>query len=81
MLTDDQAKRLIAANVQRLMDEKGMNQTQLAEATGESCARVSMMVRGVKTPSAPFLHRIAEALEVTVDEILSKQGRKFAESR
>lgn len=81
VLTDEQAKQHIAANVSRLMRERGMTQSQLADATDESNARISLMIRGIKLPSAAFLHRIAEALETSVDELLENPKKVSANSR
>lgn len=53
-----------------------MTQTQLAEATDESPARISLMIRGLKLPSAAFLARIAEALGTTVDGLLEAPRKK-----
>lgn len=72
MLTDTDAKQNIAANVQRLLVERGMSQSDLAEATDESNARVSLMINAKKCPSAAFLARIAEAVGTTVDELLKR---------
>lgn len=76
VLTDDDAKSLISANVKRLLDERDMSQAELARATGESTARISQMIHGQKLPSAAFLARIAEALEVAADELLSPPEKK-----
>lgn len=71
MLTDDDAKKNIADNLQRLIRERGLKQSEIAEAVGESRMRVSLAVRGKKLPSAAFLARIAEALNSSVDVLLS----------
>lgn len=71
MISDEETKRRIAANVARLLHERGMCQADLVEKTGESSARVSMMARGLKLPSAAFLARVAEALNTSTDDILS----------
>lgn len=77
MLTDEQAKRNIAANVERLMGELGITQSELARLTDESHARVSLMRRGLKLPSAAFLARLAEALNTTTDELLAEPTKNF----
>lgn len=76
MLTDTDAKQNIAANVQSLLEVLGMSQSELAEATGESSARISLMIRGIKCPSAAFLARIAEALGTTADALLKPVSKK-----
>ena len=77
MLSDDQAKLYISENVQSLLLQKGWTQSKLAAICKESEMRVSLMVRGIKIPSAAFLARVAEALEVSVDQLL-EDPRKFA---
>ncbi len=73
MLTDVETKQRIAANVTRYMAAMNppMSQTELAHVTGEGDMRISLMVRGVKMPGAGFLARIAEALGVTVTDLLA----------
>lgn len=56
--------------LRRLMDSKGINQCQLADATGTSQAFISYMMRGYKTPSVEVLKRIADYFGVTVDCLL-----------
>jgi transcriptional regulator with XRE-family HTH domain len=69
--TDDEAKRNIAENVNRLMAARDLSQADLSRASGESEMRVSLLRRGLKMPTAGFLARIAEALGVSVDTLLS----------
>ncbi len=57
-------------NLQRIMDSKNINQVQLAEAAGTSQAFVSYMMHGYKVPSVAVLKRIAEYLNVSVDELV-----------
>ena len=51
-----------------------MNKTELiaavAEAAGVSQAFMSYVLHGYKLPSVPVLKRIADKLEVPVDELL-----------
>lgn len=70
VLSDEKAKQNISVNVQRLLAQREMSQTALADATEESPARISLMIRGIKLPSAAFLARIAEALGTTSDDLL-----------
>ncbi|MCI0348976.1 MAG: helix-turn-helix domain-containing protein [Acidobacteriales bacterium] len=71
ILTDEEAKHVIAYNVSRFMDERRMTQRQLAEAAGENDMAISRVVRALHVPSAALLARIADALEVTADELLT----------
>jgi len=71
VITDTQAKTAIAANVRRLLAEKGITQSDLCRLTGDNAMRVSYMIRGIKEPSASFLARVAEALGVKSDDLLA----------
>ena len=70
MITETEAKSAIAANVRRLLEQKGLSQSDLCRLTGDNRMRVSYMIRGIKEPSASFLARVAEALGVRIDDLL-----------
>lgn len=70
-MTDEQAKQNIAANLQRLIKSRGWSQRKLADAVQSTTMRVSDTVRGEHVPSAAFLARLAVALDVTPNDILS----------
>lgn len=74
-LTDVEAKNVIAENISSLLDELGMSQKELADLSGENEMAISRMVRGVQIPSAARLARVAEALRVTVDALLTKSRK------
>lgn len=80
MITDDQAKALVSANITRLLAARGWKQRDLAEATGENDMTISRIVRGSNVPGVGLISRIADALNVSVDELLSrkKQNRRNA---
>lgn len=71
VITETEAKSAIAANVRRLLQERGLSQADLCRLTGDNAMRVSYMIRGIKEPSASFLARVAEALQVKVDDLLA----------
>ena len=78
MLTNDETRCRIAGNVRRLLEARGYNQADLARATGDNEVRVSGVIRGVQTPRADFLARIAEALDVAVDDLLLPLPKKLS---
>lgn len=81
VLTDDEAKLNIAANVRALLSSAGMSQSELARKLEESEARVSLMIHAKKLSSAAFLARVAEVLGTTVDSLLAapqKNSRRSA---
>ena len=70
MIKKQQAKENVAANLQRILDDRKLEQAQLAEMTGEKPMMISRVVRGLHMPAADVLARIAEALDVSVDRLL-----------
>lgn len=70
MLTDDEARRYLAANLQRLMENRRINQSDLARLTKEPVMTISRAFRGENMPRASVLARIAEALDVSIDRLL-----------
>lgn len=76
MLTDEQAKRHIAANLTRLLKERGVSQSELARRTKEARMTIWRTASGLHVPSAALLARIAEALETTLDELLEAPQKK-----
>lgn len=78
MISNEVAKENIPANVRRLLDAKQLSQADLARLTGENNMYISRVVRGEILPNAPALARIAEALGVTSEKLMtiSKNSRK-----
>lgn len=72
MITDEQAKKWIAANVTRLMKDRGLTQVDLAAITGEQQMRIWRLANGLHLPSSAVIKRVAEALETTVDDLMSE---------
>ena len=70
MVTDEQAKENIKANLARLLVDRGWSQNELARRTKESRMTISNVCRGNHVPSAALLARIAEALDVSMDRIV-----------
>lgn len=71
MISNDEAKARIGANVSRVMDEKRMTQAELSRITDENEVTISRVVRGTNVPNCALLHRIAEALQVSIDSLLA----------
>jgi hypothetical protein len=86
VITDEQAKRNIAANIRyelSLRDPPQNQQKWLAKATGESEMRISLYINEQVMCGAAVLKRIAEALGRTADEMMDKlpkqpRGKKSA---
>ena len=78
-VTDDQARKNIAANVRRLRGQR--SRYWLAKAVDGGTIQITRIERAENMPGAGLLSRLAEALEVTVDTLLSdpkKNSRRSA---
>lgn len=56
--------------LKKLLKEKGITQVELADNVGASQAFISYVIRGFKQPSITLLKRIADYLNVSVDELI-----------
>lgn len=59
-------------NVDQFRKKRGVTWTELSERTGHSAGSISTMKTMNKTPSVGFARSIAQALDVTIDELCSK---------
>ena len=55
----------------QIMELKGVSPTELSERTGIALAHISQLRHGKRNPSRKTLEKLAPALSVTVDELLS----------
>lgn len=62
----------IATNVKNLLDARGWDQKDLAEALGIDASNFSKTLNGKHSPRLDQLERIAEVLEVDISEIFAK---------
>lgn len=62
-------RQLYAANVQRLMAQHNMKQREVVAATGLDQRTVRSILRGESQPHMRTLHKLAEGLDVDVDEL------------
>ena len=60
--------------IKRLRINAGLTQTELAELVGVTAAAISGWEHGVANPNVKRLKRVAETLNVTVDELLTEAG-------
>lgn len=56
--------------IQKLIQEKNIQQSELAKAVGVSEAFISGLIKGYKMPSVGLLKQIADYFGVTVDSLL-----------
>lgn len=55
---------LLAANVRKLLDEKGWSQLKLADESGIRAPAINRVMKGTHPPAAKTLQKIADALGV-----------------
>lgn len=72
MITDDQIRERLAANICRLLSERGMSQVELSRKSHETAMSISRLCRGLHLVNAGTLVRVAEALEVDVSELVAQ---------
>jgi transcriptional regulator with XRE-family HTH domain len=71
-------RRQLGLRVRAYRLERRLTQEQLAEKLGRAVETISNLERGISTPSDATLHRLARALEVSVEDLLverSSRGR------
>jgi transcriptional regulator with XRE-family HTH domain len=56
------------------MDQKGMRQKALAEASGIDVRRIGDYIRGQFNPNLANLKRLCKGLDLTVDEFMERAG-------
>ncbi len=60
----------VGENIRRIRTAKGIYQADLAKQAGITQAMLSFIERGTKLPSLPVGKLIADALGVTIDDLL-----------
>lgn len=70
MISDEQAKDLVSANIARLLNATGKTAYWLMKELDVSPGSLYPIVRGEVAPTIGFASRIGEALGVTVEELL-----------
>jgi len=61
----------IAENIAARRAELNLTQEELAEKVGVTQAFISLIEKGFKTPSVEVTKRLADALDTTIDELVS----------
>ncbi|WP_332691910.1 helix-turn-helix domain-containing protein [Bosea sp. (in: a-proteobacteria)] len=68
-------RMVIAANARALRLAKGLTQAQVAQRLGVDRAHVSALEMGQRNPTAVSLWEIAQALEITVSDLVQDPPR------
>lgn len=69
-------KLIIAKNIQKLRQEKGMTQLELAEKLNYSDKSVSKWERGESLPDIVVLKSVADLFEVTLDYLVEEEHKE-----
>lgn len=77
-MTDKQAMRRIAVNVKRLRTQKGLSMGQLARLIDDYPPAIKRIEDEQNMPGVGLLTRIAEALGVTVNDLLEAPEQSLA---
>ena len=78
MATDIEVKSNVSANLQRLLRDRGLTRTALAQMTGDPLMTISSTVSGKYVPNVALLSRIADALDVSIDRLISAPPEKLS---
>jgi transcriptional regulator with XRE-family HTH domain len=71
VLTKEQGLTNIAENLKRIMQDRRLSQSELARKSGIAVMQINRMVRGISLPNVVDLSRVAEALDVSLDRLVS----------
>ena len=63
-------RRLVGQNVRRIRKDRGWSQEELAFESGLHRTYISGIERGARNPTILILARLAETLQVTVDQLV-----------
>ena len=66
----NQRNKMLASNIRAERNRKGYTQFQLAEKINVSESSISLIERGLQTPSIFVVLDIAKVLEVNINELL-----------
>ena len=72
---------MIGRNIKRALERQGKTQRELAEVIGSTEASMSRYIHGDRVPKATTLVKIANALGVTPDQLLSDKDNPYERLR
>lgn len=78
--SDEKIRLLLAKNIKRLRDQKQLSQEELAARAEISIPFLSSIERGKKWPYPETLGKLADSLEVSVNELFSEGSKLPASS-
>ena len=75
MMDDNELKQIIADNLKRFREEKGLSQTDLGKVIGKAKTTISTWERGESLPDAAMLYRLATYYDKLIDVMYKKGGK------
>ena len=66
----DARNKMLASNIKAERNRKGYTQFQLAEKINVSESTISLIERGLQTPSVFLVLDIAKVLDISIEELL-----------
>jgi len=73
VLTYEQAKTAVSKNLTRSLEEQGKTPYWLMKELEVSAGTIYPIVRGEKQPLIGFASRIAEALNISIDDLIQEK--------
>ena len=73
MVSDLEAKTIVAGNLKRLLEEQGHSRYWLSQQTGDDESKVSRVINEKSIATAGFLMRAANALGVSLDDLTTER--------
>jgi transcriptional regulator with XRE-family HTH domain len=64
-------KELVGSNIRRIREKQGMSMGELAKKTGRHYTAIAQFEEGHRLPGLVNAVRVAHALEVTLDKLVS----------
>jgi transcriptional regulator with XRE-family HTH domain len=71
MASSDDLSSALAENLRRVRDRRGLTQGQLAKLCGVPRSTLAQIETGISNPTLSVLARLASALQLTLEELLS----------
>lgn len=75
MVNDNELRQIIADNLKRFREEKGLSQTDLSKVIGKAKTTISTWERGESLPDAAMLYRLARLYDKLIDVMYKKGGQ------
>src|SRR5262249_19003751 len=72
MATDDSVAKRLGENMRTLREARTLTQAQISKLAGLPRATLSNLETGMGTPTLSVLHRVANALQVSIEELIAE---------